>query len=366
MWPESRLQDLFGIDLPIIQAPMAGSSSLEMAVAVSEAGGLGSLACATLDPASLREILTAARRKSRRPINANFFAHDEAKADDQADSAWLRRLSRYFGELGAQPPKSLTSGSIRSFDDARCEVVEEFAPEIVSFHFGLPDQKLVRRLKAVGVKILSSATTVEEARWLADHGCDAVIAQGYEAGGHRGMFLTDDVQTQMGTLSLVPQIADAVDVPVIAAGGIADGRGIAGAFALGASGVQIGTAYLFTEEAAIGDLYRDALRSAQPRHTTLTNVFSGRPTRCLVNRMTREIGPLADDAPAFPKGFSAMAPLRAKAEQQGSRDFSAQYCGQSAGLGHATSASQLTLDLAAEALRRLNCLARPASGGAPR
>jgi nitronate monooxygenase len=362
MWPDSRLQELFGIGLPIIQAPMAGSSGLEMAVAVSEAGGLGSLACATLGAAGLREILLAARQKSRRPFNANFFAHDGADVDDQADSAWLRRLSRYFRELGAEPPKSLSSGSIQPFDDARCEVIEEIAPEVASFHFGLPDKNLVRRIKAAGVRIMSSATTVDEARWLVDHGCDAVIAQGYEAGGHRGMFLTDDIHTQMGTLSLVPQIADAVDVPVIAAGGIADGRGIAAAFALGASGVQIGTAYLFTEEAAVSDAYRDALRAAQSLHTSLTNVFSGRPTRCLVNRMTREIGPLADDAPAFPKGFSAMAPLRAKAEQQGSRDFSAHYCGQSASLGYSTSASQLTLDLAADALRRLNWIAQPASG----
>jgi len=173
------------------------------------------------------------------------------------------------------------------------------------------------------------------------------------AGEHRGMFLSDDIGTQMGTMAFVPQIVDAVDVPVIAAGGIADGWCIAAAFALGASGVQVGTAYLFTEEATLTDVYRDTLRSAETLHSSLTNVFSGRPARYLVNWSTQELGSMASDAPPFPKGFSAMAPLRSEAEQQGSRDFSAHYCGQAVGLGYLTAAGQLMLDLAADAILQL-------------
>lgn len=357
MWPDKRLLDLFGIELPIIQAPMAGSGGLEMAVAVSEAGGLGSLAAAAMEPAALRGHLLAARAKSDKPLNINFFIHARPDPTDAADRAWLSRLSPYFQELGASPADVLSSGSIQPFDDARCAVVEEIRPEVVSFHFGLPSADLVDRIKTAGSKIISTATTVEEACWLVERGCDAVIAQGYEAGGHRGMFLTGDIHTQMGTLALVPQIADAVDVPVVAAGGIADGRGIAAAFALGASATQIGTVYLFTEEATTTELYRDALRSPESMHTSLTNVFSGRPARCLVNRVMRETGPMADDVPDFPKGFSAMAPLRAKAEQQGAGDFSAHYCGQSAALGYPATAARLTLDLAADAARRLKFMA---------
>lgn len=357
MWPDNRLRVLFGIELPIIQAPMAGSSGWEMALAVSEAGGLGSLACATLDATALRESLLAAKRKTNKPFNINFFVHAEPDPISAADSAWLNRLSPYFDELGALPAKQLSPGPIQPFDEARCAVIEEIGPEVVSFHFGLPAADLVCRIKAAGSRIMSSATTVGEARRLVEGGCDAVIAQGYEAGGHRGMFQTDDIDTQMGTLALVPQIADAVEVPVIAAGGIADGRGIAAAYALGACGVQIGTAYLFTEEATTTDLYRDALGSAESLHTSLTNVFSGRPARCIVNRVIREAGPMADDVPDFPTGFSAMAPLRARAEQQGNWDFSAYYCGQSAALGYSTTASRLTLDLAVDAKRRLKWMA---------
>ncbi len=351
MWPDNRLRDLFCIDLPIIQAPMAGSSGPDMALAVSKAGGLGSLACATLDPGRLRDLLADVRDRTDRPLNVNFFAHASPKEDPDRDAAWLGRLSAYYAELGLDMPAALSAGPIQPFDAARCAVIEECAPSVVSFHFGLPDPALVARVKAAGCKILSSATTVTEARWLAANGCDAVIAQGYEAGGHRGMFLTDSLGSQMGTLSLVPQIADAVDVPVIAAGGIGDARGIVAAFALGASAVQIGTAYLFTEEATISPVYRQALDGAANGETTLCNLMSGRPTRVLANRMTRELGPMSADAPTFPKGFAAMGPLRAAAEDIGSRDFSAHYCGQSAALGRKTTAFALTRDLASGARR---------------
>ncbi len=354
MWPDDRLLKNFGIDLPLIQAPMAGSNGLDMAVAVSEAGGLGSLPCAIFDAPKLKTALMSISEQTSKPINLNFFAHTPAQPDQQLNRKWLTRLSRYYKELNITPPDRLSTGYIHHFDHDLCEIVEEFPPAVVSFHFGLPDQKLIHRIKAAGVKIMSSATTPDEARWLVDHGCDVVIAQGYEAGGHRGMFLTEDVSTQMGTLSLVPQISDAVDVPVVAAGGIADGRGIAAAFALGASGVQIGTAYLFTNEATISDTYRQTLLAGKDLTTSLTNVFSGRPTRCVVNRAILELGPFAEDAPVFPTGFSAISPLRAKAEEQGQRDFSAHFSGQSVALCHSSSAHDLTLKLTKDALKRMN------------
>jgi nitronate monooxygenase len=352
MWPDNRFIDLVGSEHPIIQAPMAGSSSVYMAVAVSEAGGLGSLACATLDVEELREELASAGRMTDKPLNVNFFAHAKPKQNDEANAAWLKRLSGHYGDLGVEVPGRLAP-PIQPFDDARCAVVEEFAPAVVSFHFGLPEKRLLRRLEKVGCKIISSATTVAEAKWLADQGCSAVIAQGYEAGGHRGMFLTDDINTQLGTFALVPQIVDAVDAPVIAAGGIADERGIVAALALGASAVQIGTAYLFTREATVNPLYENALREAGQSYTTVTNVFSGRPTRCLVNQAIREIGPMASEAPTFPLGFAAMGPLRKKAEAEGRRDFSAHYCGQAAPLGYATTSAALTRTLSTKARQQI-------------
>lgn len=326
MWPDNRLRTLFKIDLPIIQAPMAGSSGLEMALAVSAAGGLGSLAGAPLETKELGDLLDAARRRTDRPLNVNFFAHAHPADHRERDARWLDRLAPYYGEMDAVPPSTLTA-PLHPFDAERCAVIEAFAPSVVSFHFGLPDPSLVERIKRAGCTVISSATTVEEARWLADRGCDAVIAQGMEAGGHRGMFLTEDVTSQMGTLALVPQVADAVDVPVIAAGGIADGRGVAAAFALGASGAQVGTAFLFTDEATIDPLHRRALASVPARGTALSNVFSGRPTRVVANRLLRELGPLSARVPAFPKGFSALAALRRSGEARGLSDFSPHYAG---------------------------------------
>ncbi len=356
MWPDNRLCELFSIEHPIIQAPMAGCSGLDMALAVSSAGGLGSLPCATLDAGRLRDLLSAARDATDKPLNVNFFAHAMPQDDTDRDANWLGRLSAYYDELGLDVPSSLSSGPVRPFDAARCAVVEEFAPSVVSFHFGLPEPDLVSRVKAAGCKIISSATTVTEARWLEAHGCDAVIAQGLEAGGHRGMFLTDDIGSQMGTLALVPQVADAVALPVIAAGGIGDARGILAAFALGASAVQMGTAYLFTEESTISPTYRRCLEGAAKSDTALCNVVSGRPTRVLANRMVLEHGPMSADAPAFPKGFSAIGPLQAAAERLDRPDFSAHYCGQSAALGRMTSAYSLTRDLTAEVLIHIGTL----------
>jgi len=341
---------------------MAGSSTLEMASAVELAGGLGSLACAPLDPDSLDAMLLKVcrpgdgDRESAGSINANFFAHTQSAADCARDRGWLERLAPHYERLGARKPERLGAGSIRPFDEARCEVLLERRPRVVSFHFGLPAPELVEKIKAAGSIVMSSATTVEEARWLEERGCDLIIAQGYEAGGHRGMFLTTDVNSQLGTLSLVPQVVDAVAVPVVASGGIADGRGIAAAFALGASAVQIGTAFLFTREASITPLHLEALRGAQARDTAITNVFSGRPARCVTNRVMSEVGPMAEEVAAFPFGFSAIAPLRTKAESELNRDFSAHYCGQSAPLhsDSLTSTSELMQFLIDDAQRALD------------
>jgi nitronate monooxygenase len=355
-WPTRRLLDLLEIDLPIIQAPMAGAQGPELAAAVSAAGGLGSLPCAMLSAEGVREEADRIKAATNRGFAMNFFCHQPPAADAAAMARWGERLAGYYAELGAELPGPLPGGRA-PFDEALCEMVEEVRPKVVSFHFGLPDDALLMRVRRTGAKILSSATTVREARFLADKGVDAVIAQGSEAGGHRSMFLTDDVATQVGTMALVPQIVDAVGVPVIAAGGIADGRGIAAAFALGAAGVQIGTAYLYTPEARISELHRQALRSARDEDSVLTNVLTGRPARGLRNRFVTELGPLSADVPAFPLAADYVMPLRAKAESAGSGDFSSLWTGQAGSLGRAMPAGELTTRLAEEALARLRTLA---------
>jgi nitronate monooxygenase len=352
MWPDRRIQELLGIDLPIVQAPMAGAVGTEMAIAVAEAGGLGSLPCALLTPEKIRTELGVIRQRTARPINVNFFCHRPPETDPAREAGWRERLAPYYAELGLDPATPTGGAQRTPFDEAACDVVAELAPEVVSFHFGLPAPALLRRVKAAGAKVLSTATSADEARRLEAEGCDAIIAQGYEAGGHRGMFLSDDVATQAGTMALVPQVADAVRVPVIAAGGIADGRGIAAAFALGAAAVQIGTAYLFCPEATIAPAHRAALGRAKDNETALTNVFTGRPARAIVNRLVAEVGPMAA-APAFPLAAGAIGPLRAKAEAAGRADFSPLWSGQAARLGRAMPAGELTKQLAAEALSRM-------------
>jgi nitronate monooxygenase len=350
---DRRIQTLFGISVPIIQAPMAGAQGSAMAVAVSEAGGLGSLPGALLGIDAMRAELGLIRQRTAKPINLNFFCHRPPAADAARDEAWRARLAPYYAELGIDPAAPVPASNRAPFDAAFCAVVEECRPEVVSFHFGLPAADLMDRVKATGARVVSSATTADEARWLEDHGADAVIAQGYEAGGHRGIFLTDDVGQQPGLFALLPQVVDAVEVPVIAAGGIADARGIVAAFALGASAVQIGTAYLFTPEATITPMHREALREAKDDGTALTNLFTGRPARGLVNRLMREVGPLSTDAPAFPTAGGALMPLKAKAEAGGSADFSSLWAGQAASLGREMGAGDLTRTLWGEALERL-------------
>jgi nitronate monooxygenase len=356
MWPDERLINLFGIELPIIQAPMAGSAFSDMVVAVSEAGGLGSLACALLSVELARRELETIRRKTTRPINVNFSCHQQPRGDEAREMKWRRRLEAYYVQMGLDHDAAVLSSNRTPFDDKMCDLVLEFQPEVVSFHFGLPDRNLLARVRRTGAKIISSATSVDEARWLEDQGCHAIVAQGCEAGGHRGMFLTHDVSTQVGTMALVPQVVDAVKVPIVAAGGIADARGIVAAFALGAVGVQIGTAYLHCPEAQISPIYRQALKDAKDNETAITNVFTGRPARGIVNRLMREVGPMSTVAPEFPLAAAAVTPLRAKSEMAGSADFTPLWSGQAARLNRNLPAAELTKQLAEETLEKLRFL----------
>lgn len=341
------LQSLLGISLPLIQAPMAGVQGSALAIAVSNAGALGSLPCAMLTPDALRKELAAIRAATDKPFNVNFFCHQLPMPDAQREAAWRAALSPYYQEFGIDA-EAIPAGAGRvPFNAEAADVLEEFKPAVVSFHFGLPSAELLSRVKAWGAKVLSSATTVEEARWLEAHGADAVIAQGVEAGGHRGMFLSDDVTTQVGTFALLPQVVRAVKLPVIAAGGIADAQGVKAAMALGAAGVQVGTAYLLCPEATTSAVHRAALKSDAARHTALTNLFTGRPARGIVNRIIRELGPQSEVAPAFPLATAAIAPLRAKAEAQGSGEFSPLWSGQNASGCKEMGAAELTQELAA-------------------
>jgi nitronate monooxygenase len=340
------LQDLLGLELPVIQAPMAGVQGSALAIAVSNAGGLGSLPCASLDAGAMRAELAALRAQTTKPFNVNFFCHAQPEADAHREAAWRAALAPYFAEWGIDA-NAIPAGAGRSpFGPEAADLLTELQPAVVSFHFGLPDEDLLARVRRWGAKILSSATTVAEARWLEARGVHAVIAQGTEAGGHRGSFLSDDVGIQLGTFALLPQIVDAVKVPVIAAGGIADARGVAAAIALGASGVQAGTAYLLCPEATTRPVHRAILKTDAARTTALTNVFTGRPARGIVNRLMRELGPMSRLAPAFPLAAAAIAPLRAKAESQGSGDFSPLWAGQNTSVVREAPAAVITRELA--------------------
>jgi len=342
----NALAKLLGTEWPLIQAPMAGVQLSALAVAVSNAGGLGSLPCAMLSPESMAKELATLRAGTDKPFNVNFFCHTPPAPDAAREAAWRKALAPFFAEFGIDAA-AIPEGPVRApFSAASASVLEAFPPAVVSFHFGLPAPALLARVKRLGAKVLASATTVAEARWLEAHGADAVIAQGVEAGGHRGMFLTDDLTTQVGTLSLVPQVARAVKLPVIAAGGIADAAGVRAAMALGASGVQVGTAFLLCPEATTSAMHRAALVSEAALHTALTNVFTGRPARGIVNRIIRELGVMSAAVPAFPLATGAIAPLRAKAEATGSGEFSPLWSGQNASGCKALPAAELTRALA--------------------
>lgn len=331
------------MELPVIQAPMAGAQDEELACAVALAGGLGSLPCAMLTPARIGEQVERFRQRAAAPVNLNFFCHALPPPSVESLNAWRKRLDPYYRELGISEATP-ASGGRRPFDEEMCQVVEQLRPEVVSFHFGLPEASLVERVRASGALLLGSATSVAEARALEAGGVHAVIAQGAEAGGHRGTFLAERADdAELGTFALLPQIVDAVKLPVIAAGGIADARGVAAARALGASAVQVGTAYLRCRESRISPAHRQALEQARDDATRITDVFTGRRARGLVNRFLREVGPKNDAVPPFPLAANVLAPLRAHAEATGNGDFSPLWAGQAAALARATTdARELT------------------------
>ena len=339
------LQEIFNLELPIIQAPMAGVQGSALAIAVSNAGGLGSLPSAMLSLEDLRAELAAIEAGCDKPYNVNFFCHTPRAADEHREKAWRAALAPYYAEYGIDA-RSIPAGTRRDpFSAEALEVLLEFKPPVVSFHFGLPAQDLLDGVKAMGAKVLCSATTVAEARWLESQGVDAIIAQGVEAGGHRGMFLSDDITGQVGTFALLPQIVQAVKLPVIAAGGIADAAGVAAVMSMGAAATQIGTAYLLCDEATTSPIHRAALKGPDVVHTALTNRFSGRPARAIVNRVMRELGPLGDVSP-FPLAATAIGPLRSAAEAAGLGDFSPLWSGQNASGCREIPAAQLTRELA--------------------
>lgn len=338
--PDATIREL--IDLPIIQAPMAGVQGSALAIAVSNTGGLGSLPCALLSPDAMRSELRALRAGTGGAFNVNFFCHAQPKADADRDARWREALAPYFEELGVDPGARMPLTDGAPFNAEYADALEEFRPPVVSFHFGLPAPDLVARLKSWGSTIMSSATTVDEARWLEARGADVVVAQGTEAGGHRGMFLTEDLSTQSGTFALVPQIAHAVRIPVIAAGGVGDARSVTAALALGAAGVQVGTSYLLCPECTTNPLYRAALKSEPGRHTAITNVFTGRPARAIVNRLIREMGPVSALAPTFPLALDAVLPLMVRAAGAGNADFLPMWAGQNVSGCREVPAAQIT------------------------
>ena len=361
----AQLLQLLGTQWPIIQAPMAGVQGSALAVAVSQAGGLGSLPCAMLTLDALSAELRAITQQTSKPYNVNFFCHAVPVHDAATEAAWSAALAPFYQEPGLDASSIATGAGRAPFSHAAADVLEVFKPPLVSFHFGLPAPDLLARVKAWGAVVLSSATTVAEARWLEANGADAVIAQGLEAGGHRAVFLPANTQgqhaglsspwptdwhtellTQQGTFTLLPQIVAALQCPVIAAGGIADAQGVRAAISLGAAGVQVGTAYLLCNEATTSAIHRAALASPTAEHTALTTLFTGRPARGIVNRVMRALGPLSASAALFPTATAAIAPLRAAAEKQGLGDFSPLWSGQNTSGCQSVPAAQITQALA--------------------
>lgn len=321
---------------------MAGAQGSAMAASVCNAGGLGSLPAAMLSTEGLAAELSTLSCLTDQPYNVNFFCHTPPAPDAEAQAAWHHALLPYYREFGLDEQAPPAGPGRAPFSHAVADVVEAFRPAVVSFHFGLPTPDLLARVRSWGSRILASATTVEEALWLQTHGADCVIAQGLEAGGHRGHFLSDDLSIQLGTFALLPQLVAALDVPVIAAGGIVTPDGVRAAMQLGASAVQAGTAYLLCPESTISTLHRTALQSPAARHTTLTNLFTGRPARGIVNRLLRELGPMGSGVPAFPLATTAITPLRARAEAMGSGDFSPLWSGQNASACRTLPAADIT------------------------
>ncbi len=325
---------------------MAGAGGVELCIAAMRGGALGSLPCAMFSPEQVREQVAIVRQQCSAPFALNFFCHAMPREAD--DGAWRALLQPYYDEFGVS---SGNGGTLRlPFDEGMCLLVEELRPPVVSFHFGFPEEPLLARVQATGAVVIGNATTVEEAGWLERNGADAIIAQGYEAGGHTGRFLGSDSAEALGLFALLPQIVDAVSVPVIAAGGIADGRGIAAAFMLGASATQHGTAYLHTPEAVISSAHRERLREGR---TVFTNLMTGGFARGLHGRLIDELGSVRPEAPAYPLASAALAPIRAAAEKRGEYGFGPMWAGQSTALGRSIGATELSRVLATEALALL-------------
>ncbi|WP_421851355.1 NAD(P)H-dependent flavin oxidoreductase [Marinomonas sp.] len=341
-----RICDWLGIDYPIIQAPMAGVQDSALAIAVSKSGGLGSLPCAMLSVEDIARQVSLIKEATTKPYNLNFFCHKTAEYDEKKHQQWRALLKPYFDEFSSQYDETVRAASRMPFSHDVADAIEAFAPPVISFHFGLPEPGLLARIKRWGTKVLSSATTLEEAIWLEENGADGIIAQGLEAGGHRGMFLSKDVSTQAGLFSLLPQIVSRVSIPVIAAGGVCDSRSIGGALFLGADAVQIGTSYLLCDEAKTSDLHRTALKSERVHHTALTNVFTGRPARGIANRVMKDLGYMNSNVPEFPHASMEMAQLKALAEKRGSDDFSSLWSGQNVSGCQEISAFELTKQFA--------------------
>ena len=345
-WRDRRFLDLVGSEHPLVQAPMAGAAGVDLCVAAIEGGALGSLPCAMLTPADVEAQAAEVRRRAGGPLNLNFFCH--RMPSDVDDRAWRALLEPYYREYEVEPNNG---GAMRlPFEEAMCAAVEQVRPQVVSFHFGLPDAALLDRVRGTGAAIIGNATSADEARFLQDMGVDAIIAQGAEAGGHSGRFLGADPAEAMGLFALLPQVVDAVSVPVIAAGGIGDARGIAAAFVLGASAVQLGTAYLHTPEARISDAHRVALKSGR---TVVTNLMTGGLARGARGRLIDELGPVRPEAPPYPLASAALAPIRTAAERRGEYGFGPMWAGQAAALGEELPAAELTRNLAASALALL-------------
>ncbi len=309
MWRDQRLCDLFGIEHPIIQAPMAGSTTPELAAAVSEAGGLGSLGCASMTAAEVRNAAARLRARTNRPFNLNFFVHPAPQTNVAVFEAARSRLQPFYDRLGLGDVPVEQPALGPGFTPEKLAVVLEARPKLVSFHFGLPDDEMLQSLKQAGILVISTASTVAEAKALEARGVDTVIAQGWEAGGHRGSHKPTAPHEGVGTMALVPQVVDAIALPVIAAGGIGDGRGIVAALALGASGVQMGTAFLSCPEAATDSPRRALLRQASDTDTMVTDAVSGRAARAVRSRYAEEMERHRQKLPDYPAMYALSDPL---------------------------------------------------------
>ncbi|WP_281544613.1 nitronate monooxygenase [Grimontia sp. SpTr1] len=334
-----------GVDFPLIQAPMAGVQNSKLALAVCKAGGLGSVPCGMLDADAVVEEIKRMKEGTDKPYNLNFFCHTSYPFEAERHQAWRIQLKPFFQRYGIDESALGNKASRLPFSHKMADAIEDYAPPIVSFHFGLPEPSLLARVKGWGAKVFSSATTLEEARWLEDNGADAVIVQGIEAGGHRGMFLTESLDSQRPTMELLPKVADAINLPVIAAGGLAIRDEVVQALALGADAVQIGTAYLLSDEASTSALHRRALTSEAAKNTALTNVFSGRPARGIINGAMAALDCISEKAPVFPFASIEMGPLRAAAEKEGRDDFTPLWSGVNNSHCEAISAAAITRKL---------------------